>query len=369
MFSFQKIFLNTGGSFQLVELIYLFISIIILAVVFIAFYLVYRDRRSERRKQLRLLYSEHISMLAICEDKEDLQQTIRDTIDRLKEQGLGEDEQARGVLIKELVIAAKSMSGTAKENISAFYNAVDLDKITITQLKSGAWHIKSRSIQTLSHLGQKQHIARIYRHTNNRNELIRSEARVAVVKLTGFEGLRFLDVISYPLTEWEQLCLVHELSENHLPDFKRIPDWLHSDNDSVVEFALRLVETYRIFELHGDVAFCLANRLPSIRKKAVKTIRAINQPATAALLVAQLLREEEEVQLVVLEAMGEVGSENDLAVLWPFLKHPRTVFKIAAAKAIRNSHPYGMMMLRQRVDMETHPWHILIPQLEEEVQA
>ncbi|MET0463920.1 MAG: HEAT repeat domain-containing protein [Chitinophagaceae bacterium] len=369
MFSLAKFFLYTVGSFQLVELMYVFIGIIVMAVTFIAFYLAYRTRRTARKKQLRLLYSEHISMLAICDGEEDLQQTINDTLSRIKEQGLAKDEQARGVLIKELVTAAKSMSGTAKENINIFYRAAGLDQITIDQLKKGAWHIKSRSIQTLSHLGQKQHIAKIYRHTNNRNELIRSEARVAVVKLTGFEGLRFLDVISYPLTEWEQLCLVHELSENHLPDFKHIPDWLHSDNDSVVEFALRLGEGYRIFEMHGYVAFCLAHRLPAIRKKAVQTIRAINQPATAALLVAQLLREEEEVQLVVLEAMGEAGSENDLAVLWPFLAHPRTIFKIAAAKAIRNSHPYGMTMLRQRVDMEMHPWHILIPQLEEEVHS
>ena len=369
MFSSLNFFLYTVGPFQLVELMYLFIGIIILVVAFIAFYLVQRAKRSARRKKLRLLYSEHISMLAICEGEEDLQQTIRDTLEQINRQGLAEDDQARGILIKELVTAAKSMSGTAKENISAFYSEAGLDLITLAQLKSGAWHIKARSIQTLSHLAQKKHIARIYRHTNNRNELIRSEARVAVVKLTGFEGLRFLDVISYPLTEWEQLCLVHELSENHLPDFKHIPDWLHSDNDSVVEFALRLVESYRIFEMHGDVAFCLAHQMPSIRKKAVQTIRAINQPATAALLVAQLLRDEEEVQLIVLDAMGEVGSENDLAVLWPFLKHPRTVFKIAAAKAIRNSHPYGLAMLRQRVDMEIHPWYILIPQLEEEVQA
>ncbi|MCG2616031.1 HEAT repeat domain-containing protein [Terrimonas sp. NA20] len=362
-------FLYTVGPFQFVELMYLFISIIVLVVGFIAFYLFYRARRTARKMQLRLLYSEHISMLAICEGEQELQETIYDIHAQLKQQGLTEDEQGRGVLIKELVTAAKSMSGAAKENISAFYRAAGLDQITLSQLKSGAWHVKSRSIQTLSHLGQKQHIAKIYRHTNNRNELIRSEARVAVVKLTGFQGLRFLDVITYPLTEWEQLCLVHELSENHLPDFKHIPDWLHSDNDSVVEFALRLVESYRILELHGDVAFCLAHGQSSIRKKAVQAVRSINQPQTAPLLATQLLREEEDVQLVVLEAMGEVGSENDLAVLWPFLAHPRTVFKIAAARAIRNSHPYGMAMLRQRVDMEVHPWYILIPQLEEEVNA
>jgi hypothetical protein len=162
--------------------------------------------------------------------------------------------------------------------------------------------------------------------------------------------------------------LLHELSENHQPNFKAIPEWLHSDNDSVVEFALALIESYRLFELHGDVAFCLAHQRPFIRKKAVQTIRAINQPMTAGLLVSQLMKEEEEVQLVVLEALADVGTENELPVLWPFLSHPRTAFKIASARAIRNSHPYGLVMLQQRVNAEVHPWHILLPQLEEEVR-
>lgn len=369
MFAISVDFLYTVGPFQLVELMYAFIAMIVVVVSFIAIYLLHRARQSARRKQLRGLYSDHISMLAICEDQDDLQQTTQVILTQLRTDKIKEDSFSHNVLIRELVTAAKSMSGTAKDNISYLYSQAGLDQVTLENLKTGAWHIKARAIQTLAHLNQKKHIARVYRHTNNRNELIRSEARVAVVTLTGFEGLRFLDVISYPLTEWEQLCLVHELSENHQPDFKKIPDWLHSDNDSVVEFALRLVESYRILEMHGDVAFCLAHRLPSIRKKAVQTIRAINQPQTSSLLIAQLQRDEEEVQLVVLEALGDVGSEEDLPVLWPFLSHPRTVFKIAAAKAIRNSHPYGMIMLRQRVDMEMHPWQILIPQLEEEVKA
>lgn len=362
-------FLFTVGRFQLIELMYFFLAVIVMVVAFIAFYLFRRAQRSAGRKQLRGLYSDQISLLAVCEEEADLGQIIKEILVSLQAKGLLEGSFSRNVLIKELVTAAKSMSGVAKQNIGSFYTAAGLDSVTIKQLRSGAWHVKARAIQTLAHLDQKQHIAKVYRHTNNRNELIRSEARVAVVKLTGFDGLRFLDVISYPLTEWEQLCLVHELSENHRPDFKKIPDWLHSDNDSVVEFALRLVESYRIFEMHGDVAFCLAHQQPGIRKKAVEAIRAINQPQTAGLLAAQLMRDDEEVQLVVLEALGEVGSESDLAVLWPFLSHPRTAFKIAAAKAVRNSNPYGMVMLRQRVDMEMHPWHILIPQLEEEVKA
>ena len=367
MFATPFHFLFAVDPFQLVELMYFFIAAIAMIIAFITLYLFHRSRRSARRKLLRKVYSDQISKLAICEDHNEAAQTIKDIMACLEADKLLKDKFTRSVLIKELVTAAKNMTGTAKENIGRLYVEAGLVDMTIAQLKKEAWHIKARAIQTLAHLDQKQHIARIYRHTNNRNELLRSEARVAVVRLTGFDGLRFLDVISYPLTEWEQLCLVYELSENHQPKFENIPLWLHSDNDSVVEFALRLVESYRILDMHGDVAFCLAHRLPSIRKKAVQTICAINQPLTSALLVSQLLRDEEDVQLVVLDALGKVGSEADLAVLWPFLSHPRTIFKITAARAIRNSHAYGMTMLQQQVDNAVYPWNTLVPQLEKEV--
>ena len=354
---------------QLLEAMYFFIAVMAVVILFIAFYVVNRAGRSSRREQLRGVYSEWISQLAICEGEEELQQTTDDVLAQMQSSRLAMSRFGSDILIKELVTAAKSISGTAGQNISYFYTKAGLDRFSLERLKSGFWHIKASAIQTLAQLNQKQYITKIYRHANHPNELVRNEARVAVVKLTGFEGLRFLDVISYPLTEWEQLCLLHELAEHHHPNFKDIPDWLHSDNDSVVEFALALVESYRIYDLHGDVAFCLAHQQPFIRKKAVRTLGAINQQATAGLLVSQLQKEEEEVQLIVLEVMGKTGTENELPVLWPFLSHPHTPFKIAAARAIRNSHPYGLMLLQQRVNKEEYPWHILLPQLEEEVNA
>ena len=232
-------FVNAG---QLISGI-LFFSVLITAIIlFILSYLAKRVRKSNYRKIVRGHYSELMSHLALCETEKELEQVVEEVNRKKNLQEWLQDAYARHILIKELVTGVKSMSGTANMNICWLYTKMGLERNTLTRLKSKDWHIKAKAIQTLSYLGQKQHITRIYRLTNNNNELVRHEARIAVVKLTGFEGLRFLDIISHPITDWQQLHLLHELSKQNKTGFKDIGRWLNSPNPSVTEFALRLVE-------------------------------------------------------------------------------------------------------------------------------
>ena len=197
------------------------------------------------------------------------------------------DGFARKVLITELLKTARSMSGSAASNVCWFYAQADLDKDSLDRLQYGAWHVKARAIQELSGLRQRKQITKIYRLTNHPDELVRNEARTAVVKLTGFEGLRFLDVITYPITAWEQLCLLHELSFHKAESFTQIDRWLNSNNNSVVEFALRLVEVYKLYDLHSQVLNCLSHPSVEVRKKAINALNEIYQPDAAAHLVNQ----------------------------------------------------------------------------------
>ncbi|RYF98326.1 MAG: hypothetical protein EOO02_19130, partial [Chitinophagaceae bacterium] len=61
--------------FQLIEVMYFFITVVAVVMVFIGFYLVRRAGYSARRKQLRALYSDMISQLAICETQPELEET------------------------------------------------------------------------------------------------------------------------------------------------------------------------------------------------------------------------------------------------------------------------------------------------------
>lgn len=345
---------------------FVFVAIIAAVVLFILLYLVRRTAKSIRRKFLRQQYSEYISELAICESKEELQlfldlTEVKQLIDLIRY-----DVFARRVLITELLKTVKSMSGNAADNLCWFYEQVGLEEDSFERLQKGAWHVKARAIQELSGLRQQKYIPKIYRYTNNANELVRSEARAAVVKLTGFDGLRFLDIISYPLTEWEQLCLLHELTLHSNRSFTKVGDWLQSANYSVAEFALRLIEVYSLHEYFPNVTACLQHPSKAVRKKTIAALNQIYDPAAGALLMQLFPQEETDIQLLILQLLQEHGSEAEHFFLLQQVVHPAQEVRVAAAKAFYHTQPDAERLLKQQVDATAYPWTVLLPQLKQE---
>lgn len=346
---------------------FVFIVIIAGVIFFILLYLIRRTARSYRRAQLRETFSGLISELALCETEDELQDFMFQPITKEQLQLLLNDTYSRKVLITELLRTVKSMSGTAALNICWFYEQVGLDKDSLARLQHGAWHVKARAIQELSGLRQKKYITRIYRVTNHPDELVRNEARTAVVKLTGFEGLRFLDVISYPLTEWQQLCLLYELSLHNSQSFEQAHRWLQSKNNSVVEFALRLVEVYKLYELYPNVIACLQHSSKMIRKKSIVALKEIYDPAANELLVTMFPKEDADVQLQILKLLQEHASEAEQVFLLQQIFHPQQEIKVAAASAFYHTQPDAERLLKQQVNEDSYPWTVLLPQLKQEV--
>lgn len=351
---------------QLIAGVFVFMALIAGMLSYTFLYLFKRYRRSAYKNGLRHKYQDLISFLAISENEEELKEFISSHAVKSNLDAWLKESYARHILIKELVIAAKSMNGIAYKNLCWFYAEMGLEKDTLEKLKSHEWHIKAKAIQTLSHLGQKQFIARIYRFTNSNNEFVRHEARIAVVKLTGFEGLRFLDVISYPLTEWQQIHLLHELSKEKSISSKDVDRWLQSANHSVAEFALRLVEVYRIYDLHDEVIKLLKHPEELIRIKAINALCEIQQDNTAHIMVENFRQENNPVQMAILKALQKTGTESEIPFLSRYLLHEENDFKMAAARAIRNIKTDGLTIIERSVDSSQQPWPVLLMQLQEE---
>lgn len=353
---------------HLIAGIVFFIGIISLLIIYMLFYLVYRERKSRLRHQLRQQYSEFISYLAVCESTRELQEIMDQPEWKNKLAAWLSHSFSRNVLVRELVTTVKNMSGTAAENVSWFYRHTGLDKDSYSRLKKGKWHVKARAIRELAYLKQKQYLTSIYRYTNNRNEKVRNEARVAIVQLTGFEGLRFLDIITYPLTEWEQLCLLHELSLHPIQSFASTSRWLQSPNLSVVDFSLKLIETYKLYELYDEVVNCLSHPDKSIRKKAVEVLKEIGKSDTASLLLQQLKEEEPEVQLTILHVLEQMATENEVAGISPFLYNSRNELKAAAARVIGKVSTGGWTTVEKLINPAASPWDELLPFLKQEIE-
>jgi hypothetical protein len=354
---------------HLLKGMFFFLLVIAGLVIFMAIYLIKRKSISARRRRLRQQFSDFISELAICDTEAECNEFLdKHATKELSNRWL-KDKFARTTFIRELAAAARNMSGQAATNICRYYENAGLADDSLQKLKSKHWHIKARAIQQLAQLQQKRYITRIYRLTNDKHELVRNEARIAVVKLTGFEGLRFLEVISHPVTDWQQICLLHELTQHPRIVFPSLGKLLQSTNNSVVEFTLRLIARYQQFDQKEAVLALMKSSQPSIREKALAALMEIGDIADAATLIQYFPSEEPRLQVQILQVIQRIGSEEQKPFLLSMLSHPNHQIKATAARTLLEWDKDAFHQIGQELPTDTYPWNQLLPQLKHELSA
>jgi hypothetical protein len=317
-----------------------FIAIVVMILlVFIASSLIYRNRHSIRRKYLVSLYSDFISEVILCDSEEDLtkvigQPQVQDIMGRWLTRPYG-----RRVLTDEIIKAHRNMTGVSAANLRWLFDYLNLQNEALQKLTSKKWHLKVSGIQQLAEMKKEKYISRIYRETNSKNHYVRTEAQIAVVKLTGFDGLRFLNVISQPVTQWQQLCLLEQLSLQSSFNEEKVVVWLQSKNETVIEFALKLVEYYKSGTLYSSVISCLDHRSTSVRVQVIQTLGEIYQDDTASFLEGCYYWMEKEARLKTLEVLRQIGTDQQIPFLTSLLQEEDETILINVIKALQALHP------------------------------
>lgn len=273
----------------------------------------------------------------------------------------------RAILVKELLSAKKNISGTSATNLENLYNQLNLDKYASKKLKDRRWHIKAKAIQELGIMGQKKYLNTIYRATNSKNELVRMEAQITVVKMFGFEGLRFLDVVSYQITEWQQIQLMQELSRVSTDNFSGIEKWLDSDNQSVVVFALKLVRNYHRFELYKQVIDLLYHKSDLVRFEAIYTLGKIYTVDTSKILIDSYAQETLNNRIAIVKTLQLIGFDDDIPKLISFLEHENdNELKRHIVRTIAKISPAGLKNISILFQSEQYPLDQIVKQIEGE---
>ncbi len=244
------------------------------------------------------------------------------------------DAAFRKILAKKIITSSKSLSGDSADNLQKLYRQLNLDKDSMDKVRNSRWDIRAEGIQEVGIMKLTEHIRKVYRHTNSKHELVRTEAQVAVLRMLGFEGLRFLDVISYPISEWHQIRLLNELL--HLPHehFKGIDKWLGSGNATVVIFALKLCRRYHRFELYDNIIFCLNHKSEEVRKHAIHTLGTVYTEQTANQLMDKIGTEPLKNQILIIKTLKEVADNDAVPRLEKYLNLPNNELKIALVRTI-----------------------------------
>jgi hypothetical protein len=327
--------------------------IVTFLLLFIFLFMYRNDKRKKRKEQWRSLFSDLLAEIIVGESVEELAETLQQFGEKEAHSILLKNPLARKTLSKELVKTKDSISGKSAENLRWLYEALALDRDSFEAFQKGGWHRKACAIQHLAEMQQSKYLVKIYRETNNRNSFIRTEAQLAVVKLTGFKGLRFLNVVSHPVSQWQQLSLISHLQAGEVEEAK-IQTWLKQKNESVVEFALRLVGVYHCHSLHDDVMACLQHSSPLIRMQALQALTEIHNDSTASVLLQCFPQVTKQEQLQMLALLRETGAgKEELHFLTTLLEHEDEAIRFRALQAIQQLSPsWSSTVIKQ---VQGHP--------------
>ena len=274
----------------------------------------------------------------------------------------------REILINQMRELSKSMSMTMsigvndepKARLTELYNQMKLDQDSIRKIYSPKWHIQVKGFRELAFMDVTEVNDKIRLTLKSKNDILRMEAQLALVRLNEDDPFGFLDHLTYPFTLWEQLN-VYELITLHglpIPQFSR---WTASPNKTVVIFALRMIQVFKQQQAVPQIIQCLEHPDIDVRRMAIIVSGEIQLRETLTHL-KRIYKNEGYINcLGIVHAMGKMPDEMMLGFLKLVLdKEDDVQLQIESAKAISKMGEVGISALVKLMKSEYKNYQIII---------
>lgn len=256
----------------------------------------------------------------------------------------------RQFIIDEITNGRKSIKGDVGNNFLKLYLELNLDKDSANKLKSKNWNDVVKGIQELSIMEQNHKMTEIFHEINSKNEFIRMEAQSALVHLSGFGGLWFLNVLNYPISEWQQMKLLSILASSPVSDIPDLHLLLNSPNESLIIFTLKLIGFFKMRTMHNEVVKCLGDKRETIRFFAIKCLKEIHNEYTASILFRRFATETKRNKIAIVKVIGEIGDQGQIDFLLEVLSLDDDTLRISAATALTKHGAKGSYLLEEYCD-------------------
>jgi len=310
-----------------VFLLYFLLSFITL----FTFILINRTIKSNRRKKaekLTNIYQEQLADYLFGDENEvPVFQGLNNSFDR-------------NVLLHEILGLHSNISGESAEKLRDLYFNLGFHKDSLSKAYNRKWYIKVKGFRELAQMNFKEANEHIYKFVTSKNNILRIESQIALVKLSEDNPLFFLEKMKEDLSEWEQINILETINYHKIdiPSFER---YLESNNLSVISFAIKMIGVFKHTFSIDKVIKKLAHISEGIRRDAIKTISQLEMPEGIEALKQAFDAETERNQELIMDTMVMMSGSDDV----PFLKHvlnTNTNFRVCVnAARILQSLPNG----------------------------
>lgn len=273
---------------------------------------------------------------------------------------IASDYYRRQVLIDQMIDVSVNLKGDSREKLKKLYLDLELDEDSLDRAYSRRWHKKIKGFRELAFMGITEGNDEMYRSLNSRNEILRMEAQIALVRLSEKDHFEFLSQLKRPFSLWEQITL-HDLILQHdisVPDFQR---WLNSENPTVVMFALRMIREFKQIEAEPEVRKVLLHREPRVSRLAVEVAGDLGMKTTLETMKRMYKFQEYNSCLEIVRSMGKMPETSMLGFLKLVLdKEDDVQLQIEAVKAIENMGEIGVQALVKIMKSEYKNYNIIV---------
>jgi len=353
----SKQFMLFGSGFAFINvLIGSIVTCFVVIFIILVFVLVNR-RKMEKRAKLKAELTEIYQGMIL--DGVEGNITSDDDFEDFKK--ICNSRFKKAVLIDQIIDVALMLPKDELGKLREFYMSLGLLRETERKLYSRKWHNKIKAMKELSHLEIKIHNRTVLKHINAKNNTVRMEAQIAMVRLSDEENpFGFLEHLDHEFSTWEQITL-HELmmeSNMEVPDFSK---WLVSDNHDVGMFCLRMTREYNQVENVEGFRNMLYHPNENVARFAIEVVGDLKLTALSTDLKKIYKDEPYYNKLEVVKSLGKMGNPKTIQ----FLQHvvdgeEDTQLQIEGVKAIRNCDDVGVIALQKMLDSDYRDYKILI---------
>jgi hypothetical protein len=321
-------------------IIYLLLNVILVSI-FVIINNIRRSIRVNRQKKLREQYQGKLTNFLLTDER-----TFKEVVNlaRIRKRG------KRQILSGELLNLQSNVSGEANKKLSNLYYALQLDRDSLRKLKRLDWIIKTKGLTEISQMDVKRAIPRIDHFLNVKNDVLRSEAQLALVRLNVNDPFSFLDRLTKFFTQWEQLH-IHTIVKRHkiiVPDFSR---WFDSKNDSVVIFAVKMATIYYQTLCGKALVELLSHPNTAVRNIAIQAIGLMGLQELDKQLMQIYADEDYQNKLAIIKSLQQIPDGKQIEFLTDVISGRDFNLQLEAARALYNMGKSGKERLK-KLEME-----------------
>jgi hypothetical protein len=341
-----------GKSFKLVNALIITIVICTVTMIVLLIIILLNRNRMEREQKLRQFLLEKYQGLIVEYLYGDV---VSDEF--LK---IASDDFRRQVLIDQMIDVSINLKGNTGDKLTKLYHQLGLHKDSIRKANSIKWHLKVKGFRELAFMNNREANDEIFKALNSSNEILRMEAQIALVRLSGENPFLFLGELRRPFSLWEQITLYELLVQHALP-VPAFSQWLDSPNPTVIMFALRMVREYKQKDSEQEVVKVLSHPEARVKHLAIEVSGDLEMKSSLEVMKKMYKNEDYHNCLEILRSMAKMPDPSMLGFLKLVLdKEDDVQLQIEATRAIENMGEVGVAALVKLMKSEYKNYNIII---------